>query len=375
MRVTRHAEQRIAERLAPLFDGDAAAAVTWAVDQVKQARADGRLSTTAPGWIRAKGTAHGGNRWIATAASFVEFDLSVLGGGVRHRRRNAHARRSSRRAWATSSRHSSRRPYLNRRPQSLLSLVSTSTTNSDKIEWVRQTSRPTSAAFVPEAVSAVTGAKPEGAAAWEVISADVVNVAEWIPVTRRAMRDAGRVEAMLNDELIYDLFLTLENSMQTGDGTNDTFLGIDNVSGINAYTIGTTDASENVMDAIHRAITLGRLDEEEPDGVLLNPLDWETIRLSKDDNGNYIYGPPSTAGDMQIFGKKVVMSNARAAGSALVGNFRRGAELSFAGGVETYVADQHADFFVRNILVLLAEVAAAFLVKRPQCFAVVDLEA
>ena len=264
---------------------------------------------------------------------------------------------------------------LNRRPRSILDLVSVTTTDSDTIEWVRQTSRPSSAAFVAEATNTSTGAKPEGAGAWEVINAPVETVAEWIPVTRRAMRDAGRVEALLQDELIYDLYLKLENSMLTGDGTSNTFTGIKNTSGINTYTIGTADATENKMDALHRAITLCRADEEEPDAIMLNPEDWEDLRLAKDDNGNYQYGPPSTAGDMQVWGKRVVLTNAQTSGEAIVGSFRRGAEISFNGGVQSFVADQHSDFFIRNILVLLAEVAAGFLVKRPSCFASVDLEA
>lgn len=265
---------------------------------------------------------------------------------------------------------------LPRRARSILNLVSVSTTNSDKIDWVRQTSRPTSAAGVAEATSDANGLKPTGSMAWEIVSADVITIAEGLPLTRRAARDAGRVQSMIEDELIYDLFLKIENLMLTGDGTTGTqFLGIENTSGIGAYDLGDSGAADETdVDAIHRAITIGRLVEEEPDAVMLNPEKWEDIRLDKDDNGNYHYGPPSSAGDMQVWGKPIVMTNAQAADRALVGNFRRGAELSFNGGVQTFIADQHSDWMLRNLLLILTEVAAAFLVKRPDCFTVVDFE-
>ena len=56
--------------------------------------------------------------------------------------------------------------------------------------------------------------------------------------------------------------------------------------------------------------------------------------------------------------------------TALVGDFRQ-AVLWEREGVSLAVSDQHADYFVRNLLAILAEMRAAFGVLDPEAFCTV----
>lgn len=256
------------------------------------------------------------------------------------------------------------------RPLSILDLITVGQTDSDLVEFVRQTSRATSAAIVAEATTTSNGAKPESSIAWELVQTHVKTLAHWIPATRRALMDAGQVQTMIEQSLEYGLLELLENQVIAGDGTGENFTGIVETSGIAEYTIG---GSETRLDAIHKGITLVRVQNLEPTSIGMHPTGWQDVRLEKDSNGAYMLGPANDAAPMRLFGVDVHTSTGYATDQALVGNYRLGASLWIRQAPTVYVADQHDDFFVRNLLVLLAELRAAFGVTQPKAFANVTL--
>ena len=105
---------------------------------------------------------------------------------------------------------------MGRKPLKLRDLISVRSTNSDMVEFVRQTAQVTQAAGVAEATSAAAptvstvagesssyvstvtlnsggGYKPEGTMTFEKVTAPVETVAVWIPVTKRALADAAQL--------------------------------------------------------------------------------------------------------------------------------------------------------------------------------------
>lgn len=261
------------------------------------------------------------------------------------------------------------------RPLTILDLITVGQTNSDTVEFVRQTSRATNAAIVAEAaatngVGVAGGVKPESAIAWELVQTAVKTIAHWIPATRRAVADAGQLQTMIEQSLEYGLLELLENQIIGGDGTGENFTGITETGGIATYA---RVAGESRLDAVHRGITLVRVQNLEPTGIGMHPTGWQDVRLEKDLNGAYMLGPANDAAPQRLFGIDVHTSTAYGTDQALVGNYRLGASLWIREAPVVYVADQHADFFVRNLLVLLAEMRAAFGVVQPKAFANVDV--
>lgn len=263
---------------------------------------------------------------------------------------------------------------LPQRRLSLLDVIPTGTADSNLIEYVRQLTRPTSADFVAETTSVTPGAedglKPQGTITWERVNRAVHTIAELIPASRQALQDAGQLQALIINELIYDLRRKLEDEVYNGTTDTDGFVGIATDAN-NAYTRVTGD---NIADAIHKGITLVELDNYVVDFVGMSPSTWEKLRLAKDSQNNYYFGPPSIAGAQTIWGYDKVISTVIPNDRVVVGA-RRGAQLWLRGGVDVFVADQHKDWLQRNVLALLAELRAAFLVTRPDAFAIVNVTA
>ena len=263
-------------------------------------------------------------------------------------------------------------------------LVTVSTTQSDTVEFVRVTSKTNNAAAVAEASSSAAptapgtagalvldangGYKPESAMAFERVSTAVKTIAHWVPITKRAAADAGQVRTIVDVFLREGLLDVLDTQMLVGNGNGENFTGILNTA--NILTVGSAGTDiDAVVDAIRSVRVSGR---RRATGLVIHPNDWFStgFLLAKDGvNGGYLIGDPRATVDQlqQLWGLKVVVSEGITEGTALVGDFRY-AVLWEREGVNISVSDQHADFFIRNLLAILAEMRAAFGVLDPQAF-------
>lgn len=275
---------------------------------------------------------------------------------------------------------------LGRKPLTIRNLVSVRRTGSDTVEYVAQTSHTNAAAVVPEATSSAAptapgtagalvlatggGYKPEGSWAFERKTAVVKTIAEWVPATKRALADVAALEGLINDELRADIAETEEAQILNGNGTGENFTGINNWSGVQTQAFS-TDLFESVRKAITKARTVGRVN---PNGIVVNPADAEAIDLAKDLNGVYRYGGPQTIGQRTVWGLPVIESESQEAGTALVGDFAK-AVLWDREETTVTVTDSHDDFFIRNLVAILAEERLAFAVTRPTAFVKTDISA
>lgn len=252
-----------------------------------------------------------------------------------------------------------------RRQRRILDLVTTGTTMSDQVKYARQTTFTNVAAEVAEATTTDTGTKPEATIAFEVVTADVKTIAHWVPATRRSLADAGQLRTLIESQLRYGLEYRLESQIVNGNGSGENLTGIINTSNI----LTQAKSSDSVVDAIHKAITQIRLGFLEPNGVALHPSDWEVIRLAKSAvDGNYYYGPPALAGQETVWGLPVAVSAAVPDDTGIVGDWTQ-AVLWMREGIQILASDSHSDFFVKNLVALLAELRAAFGVLQPAAFA------
>ncbi|MGC5249501.1 phage major capsid protein [Gordonia sp. DT219] len=273
---------------------------------------------------------------------------------------------------------------LGRKELKIRDLVSVRSTTSDVVEYVAQTSHTNAAAVVAEASSSAAptapgsagalvldangGYKPEGSWAYEVRSTEVKTIAEWVPATRRALADVAQLEGLINDELALDVKETEENEILNGSGSGQHFTGINSASGVQTQAFAT-----NLFDSVRKGITkLRTVGRVNPSAVVVNPADAETIDLSKDANNQYYYGGPFQISNRTLWGLPVVESETQAAGTALVGDFSKAVVWDREQTTIT-MTDSHADFFIRNMIAILAEERLAFAVTRPTAFVKVAL--
>jgi hypothetical protein len=267
-------------------------------------------------------------------------------------------------------------------------LVTIGRTESDTVEYVRTTAKTNNAATVAEAttsaaptvvntegtpnIAVVTpaaggGYKPESSMALEVVSATVKTIAHWMPLTKRAASDASQVRTLVDNFLRYGLNEELEDQMLNGGGTGEDFEGISTAV---TQTVGSAGTDiDAIVDAIKTVRYTGR---RKPTAVVFHPNDWYStgFLLAKDGvTGGYLIGDPRASVEQlnQLWGLQVVVSEAQTENTAIVGDFRQ-AVLWEREGVSLTLSDQHADFFVRNLLAVLAEMRAAFGVLDVQAF-------
>lgn len=258
------------------------------------------------------------------------------------------------------------------RPLTVMDLITRGTTGSDTVEYVREGTHTNNAAPVAEATATGdgTGAKPESAMALSIVTEVVKTIAHWIPATRRALADAGQLRTLIDTFLRYGLDEELEDQVLNGDGVGENFTGIYNTTGTSTQAWDT-----NILTTTRKARTKVRtLGRGTPTGYLLHPTDWETIDLLQDNEARYYFGGPSAIGSPRLWGLPVVESEANAVGAGLVADWRL-AMLWDREQSQILVSDSHSDFFIRNLLAILAELRAAFGVIRPAAFVEIDLTA
>jgi HK97 family phage major capsid protein len=252
-------------------------------------------------------------------------------------------------------------------------LISKGTTGSDTIEYVRITGKTNSASGVPEAsaASGTSGTKPESALAFEVVSTTVKTIAHWIPITKRAASDAPQVRSLVDTFLRYGLEEKLEDQELNGAGTSEDFEGINTAVTQNVGSTGTD--IDAIVDGIKTVRVTGR---RKPTAVVFHPNDWYSTNflLAKTGDGtnsaaNYLIGDPRASVDQlnQLWGLKVVVSEAQTENTALVGDFRWAMRWA-REGISITMSDSHSDFFVRNLLAILGERRDAFGVLDVQSF-------
>lgn len=249
--------------------------------------------------------------------------------------------------------------YARKQPV-MLSLVGTSPTDSDTVEYVRQTAVSTAAAEVAE-----DSAAAESAIAFETVTAAVKELAHFVPATRRALADAGQLQGIIEQDLLGGVVDRIDTQIASGNGSGENLTGIYNTSSIQTYAV-----AGSRLDAIQHAATLVEVAAgiySEIDAIGFYPTDWEDLRLTKDSTGNYLFGPPSIPGPRTVFGYQAVKSTVFTAGTPLAGMFAQYATAWQREAPTIYVGYVNDDFTKRR-LSILAEARLAFGVKRPTAF-------
>ena len=249
------------------------------------------------------------------------------------------------------------------------------TTTAAVIEYFRMTGFTNNAASVAERDGGSFAAKPQSSFSFVGEQAPVRTLAHWEAAHRNVLADEPQLRSIIDNELLYGLRLQEDSQILTGNGSGENLRGILETTGIQTYDWSAGLVGDNKADAIRRAATLSFLAYYEPTGVVLHPNDWEDIELSKDDNGQYLVAVSvAMGGEPKLWRIPVVDTPAMTEGTALVGAFGTGAQLYDREQASIRISEQHADFFVRNAIVVLAEQRLALAVKRPEAFVAVSFD-
>ena len=213
----------------------------------------------------------------------------------------------------------------------------------------------------------VFGLKPKSNLKFQAAQAPVRTIAHWEAAHRNVIADEPQLQSTINNELLYGLALAEDDQILNGDGQGENLLGILNTQGIQTFTQG---ANDRPSDALRRAATLSVIANYPGTGFVLHPFDWEQIELQKaTGDGQYMLVSNVAVGaETRVWRQPVVETPAMPEKTFLTGAFGIGAQLYDRQSASIRIAEQHADFFVRNAVVILAEERLALAVKRPESF-------
>lgn len=251
----------------------------------------------------------------------------------------------------------------------VLDLITVSTTDSDTVQYVEETTRTDVAAETAKGDN-----YDEATYVYTRREAVVRDIGHFVPAHRSNLADQGQLQALLEGRLQSGVERRLESQIVSGTGSGENLRGILETTGI-GYVDRDTTNSERLLEAIHRGITAVRLSlEAEPSAIGLHPSSYEDVVFEKDTNtGQYLLGPASQATSRTIWGFPAIVSSVFPDGTGLVGDYRVGAVLWNRSGVVVRASDSHEDFFTSRMVALLAEMRAAFAAWQPKAFCEVNL--
>lgn len=241
--------------------------------------------------------------------------------------------------------------------------------------------------FVEGALEGAPTTVAEGAAKPQLHLADPTAVTEslkklagFIKESDEIIEDLPWFVSVINGRLVYELDLLEENQLLNGNGNGSNLRGILQRSGIQTET---SAAPEDNADALFRAITkVSTGSGLDADGLVINPIDYQRLRLAKDGNGQYFgggffsgqYGQGGMIEQPPVWGLRTVVTPAVEPGKALVGAFGQGGSVIRKGGTRVEATNSEGNDFTHNRITIRAERRLALAVRRPAAFVDVTLD-
>lgn len=230
--------------------------------------------------------------------------------------------------------------------------------------------------YVMGATEGASGTVAEGAKKNQIhvphdpVTVSLSKIAAYFKESDELLEDAPFLESAINNRGEYEHALAVEKFLLTQ------LLG---TSGIQ-----TTAFANSAADTIFAAMTgIQTATGYTADAIVLNPADYQTMRLAKDGNGQYMgggyftgaYGNGTVAINPGIWGMNTVTSPNVTKGTALVGAFKAaGSVVTKAGsGLRVEVSNSNEDDFVHNLVTVRIEERMALAVRVPAAFSKVAL--
>lgn len=240
-------------------------------------------------------------------------------------------------------------------------LIAPGQTDSNAIEYVRETGYTNSADVIAEGAQ-----KPYSDIEFDQVTANVRTIAHLFKVSRQMLDDAPALRSYIDGRAIYGLQLAEERQLLFGDGTGQNIAGI--VPTAEAFDAEFEPAEQTVIDRIRLALLQVALAEYAADGIVLNPVDWARIELTKDKESRYIIGQPAGATGNTLWRLPVVETQAMTAETFLAGAFGMGAQIFDRMAVEVLISTENDKDFEKNMATIRAEERLALAVYRPEAF-------
>lgn len=220
------------------------------------------------------------------------------------------------------------------------------------------------------------GKKPMVDFTWTAKTVALTKIAGYIKETDEILEDAPWLASACEERLMNKFYLAEEAQLLNGNGSAPNMTGLLNTSGIGEVEYESTLSADDIFKAMMKVKADSNLDA---DAIVINPTDYQALRLAKDSNNQYYgggyfygeYGNGSMGSIPALWGLKTVISTAVTAGTVIVGAFKQGASIISKRGISIDATNTNEDDFIYNRVTIRAEKREALAVRIPQAFVVV----
>lgn len=217
--------------------------------------------------------------------------------------------------------------------------------------------------------------KPQLHYLYTTVTDTLSKIAGFIKLSDEMVEDVPFLVSEINERLLYDLSIVREAQYINGSGVAPNLKGIALRSGIQTITQGI--APDSMADAIFRGITaVTTATGLAADGIAINPVDYQTLRLSKDANGQYFAGGPFSGAygnggvleNPPIWGLRTVVTAAVPLHTVWVAAWKQGATRYPKGGIRVDSTNSNVNDFEKNLVTIRAEQRMGLAVRVPSAF-------
>ncbi|MDR5777298.1 MULTISPECIES: phage major capsid protein [unclassified Caballeronia] len=247
------------------------------------------------------------------------------------------------------------------RTMTIRDLLMPGQTSANSIEYTVETGFTNAAATVAEGKQ-----KPQSDIKFDLKNQPVRTIAHVFKASRQILDDAPMLQSYIDGRARYGLMYSEEAQLLSGDGTGSNILGI--MPQASAFKSTLDFASSTAIDRLRLALLQAVLAEFPSTGIVLNPIDWATIELMKDNQGRYLIGNPVNGTAPRLWNLPVVETQAMERNHFLTGAFAMAAQIFDRMEVEVLISTENQDDFIKNMVTLRAEERLALAVYRPEAF-------
>ena len=231
------------------------------------------------------------------------------------------------------------------------------------------------------------GLKPESTFGYTTADEPVKKVATVTVVSDELLSDAPAVQSLINGRLGLFVNIEVERQLLRGTSGGNEVQGLLTSRGVPVYAGGTAVGNRAVQ--LFKAMNGMRGSAYvEPDWVIMNPVDYEAVRLLQDTAGQFMGGGPwmgqygnngqvnassmLVGGVDSIWNKQVHVTAALGPGTALVGTYA-GAQVLSRGGLSIEATNSHGSLFQSDLIAIRAERRLALLCYRANAYCEIRL--
>lgn len=210
--------------------------------------------------------------------------------------------------------------------------------------------------------------KPTAQLSFVSVNAPVSVVAATLTLSKQMFQDAPAVIAYVNQRLPYLVKLAEDAQFLNGNGSWPNITGITNTSGILSDDNSGEYSAGDYAPQIGNAFAKVENQDGVPTAVVMNPTDAWTmfVKRAAGGSGTFDAGTPFSALPLTVWGVPTYRSRVYAQGSALVGDFERGAMVADREQVNLQTYNER--YAEQNLVLLICEERVGLLVPRPDLF-------